>query len=72
MTDLNVLPLSESAPQGYQPINSTRDSGVQAFKKKQLLVHFDVKEDAKEVITDIVLLRAQSKLKVPHGFKHLP
>ena len=65
-----VLPMGEQTPLGYFPVKNTRDDGVQVFKKKQLLVQLVAQEEAKEAVTEILLLRAHNKEEV--GFKHLP
>lgn len=72
VTGLMVLSVSERVPQGFQLVNSTRDSDAQVFKKKQLSIRLDSQEEAKEAITDIVLLRAHSKGGVQNGFTQLP
>lgn len=72
VTDLMVLPMGERTPLGYFPVNNIRDDGVQVFKKKQLLVQLVAQEEAKEAVTEILLLRAHNKEEVKNGFKHLP
>ena len=67
-----VLPMGERIPLGYFPIKNTRDDSVQVFKKKQLLVQLVTQEEAKEAVTEILLLRACNKEEVQNGFKHLP
>ena len=69
VSGLMVMAMTDRAPQGYQPVNNTLDSGVQAFKRKQLLVHFEATRKATKAITEILLLKTH---KVPEGFKQLP
>ena len=68
-TDLMVLPVGDHAPGDYHPVNSTRDDGVQAFRKKQLLVRYEAQDEAKQTVCEIQLLKSK---KVPNGFKQLP
>ena len=72
VTNLMVLPIGEQTPLGFLPVNNTRDDGVQVFKKKQLLIHLVAQEEAKEAVTEILLLRAHNKEEVQNGFKNLP
>ena len=69
-----IASISDRAPQGYHPVNSTLDEGVQAFKKKQLLVCYEAAQGAKEAVADIVLLskKTHKKEEIPEGFKQLP
>ena len=60
---------SDRTPQGYNPVNNTLDDGMQAFKKKQLMVCYMAAQEAKEAVTEILLLKSH---KVPEGFKKLP
>lgn len=72
MTDLMVLPEGEQTPLGYHPVNNTLDNGIQTFKKKQLMVRLVAQNEAKEAVTEILLLRAHNKEEVRNGFRHLP
>ena len=65
---------SDHAPQGYHPVNNTLDGGAQAFKKNQLLVHYEAAQEAKEAVAEILLLKPKNRKKeeVPEGFKQLP
>ena len=69
VTDFMVLPVGDHAPEGYHPVNSTRDDGVQAFKKKQLLICLQSEDVAKETVCEIQLVKGK---KIPDGFKQLP
>ena len=67
-----VLPVDEQTPLGYHPVTNTRDNGVQVFKKKQLLVQLVAQDEAKEAVSEILLLRAHNKEELRNGFNHLP
>ena len=72
MSDMLVMPVGDHVPLGYHPANSTLDDGIQAFKRSQLLVRFEAPRQAKEAVTDLLLIRAHKKEEVPDGFKKLP
>ena len=69
-----IASTSDRAPQGYHPINNTLDGGAQAFKKKQLLVHYEAAQEVNEAVAEILLLKPKThkKEEVPEGFKQLP
>lgn len=72
VSGLMVLSVGERAPQEYHRVNRTYDDGVQVFKRKQLFVRIQPQEEAKEAVTEILLVRAHNKEEVENGFKHLP
>jgi hypothetical protein len=69
-----IASTSDRPQKGYHPVNNTLDDGAQAFKKKQLLVHYKAAQVTKEAVTEIVLLnkKTHKKEEVPEGFKQLP
>ena len=72
VSGLMVASTSDRMPQGYHPVNNTLDDGAQAFKKKWLLVHYEAAQEAREAVTEILLLKSHKKEEIPEGFKQLP
>ena len=72
VSDMKVLPTTDRAPLGYLPVNNNYDDGNKTFSQKQLLVRFSAPEQAKEAVSDVVILSAHKKEDVPSGFKRLP
>ena len=72
VSDMKVLPVADRPPLGYLPVNNNLDDGNKTFSHKQLLVRFQAPDQAKDAITDIVVLSANKKEDVPRGFKRLP
>ena len=67
-----VVAMGDRPPQGYHPANTTLDDGVQAFKKKKLLVCFEATREAREAVSEILLKTHKKDPEVPQGFKQLP
>ena len=74
VSGLMIASTSERAQKGYHPVNNTLDDGAQAFKRKQLLVHYEAAQEAKEAVAEIMLFNKKTykKEEVPEGFKQLP
>lgn len=69
---MKVLPTADRPPLGYLPVNNNYDDGNKTFSQKQLLVRFHAPDQAKEAVSDIVILSAHKKEDVPSGYKRLP
>jgi hypothetical protein len=69
-----IASTSDRPQKGYNPVNNTLDDGMQAFKKKQLLVRYEAAQEATEAVAEIVLLskKTHKKEEIPEGFKQLP